>query len=229
MITTTKSPRRLLVREELLTKAAEVFEKQGFAQTRIEDIASALDLKRSALYYYFKTKNDVLKALVEDFCEVKAQEHEASIRGDTRKASEKLRTLLSISIRTRTEGGSRVRALDSVWTEMPEDIRELFDGARRRILTIHIDVISEGIESGEFRDIDPRLAALSVLGIVNWISWWYTPNGRDSFEVLQDQLVTIAINGLLKTENKSSGGRSQSEIIESMEQDLKQLRDLSNR
>ncbi len=227
MKTAAKSPRRRLVREELLTKAAEVFEKQGFAQTRIEDIASALDLKRSALYYYFRTKNDVLRALVEDFCEVKAQEHEDSIKGDERTASDKLRTLLTISIRTRTEGGSRVRALDNVWTEMPEDIRQLFDDARRRILALHIKVIREGMDSGEFRQVDPRLAALAVLGIVNWTSWWYSPNGRDSIEALQDQLVSVALNGLLQTGDVPSPARTQNEIMQSMQRDLDALKSIS--
>ena len=227
MTTSPTSPRRKLVREELLSKAAEVFERQGFAQTRIEDIASALDLKRSALYYYFKTKNDVLRALVEDFCEIKAQEHEQSLIGHTGTASDKLRTLLAISIRTRTEGGSRVRALDTVWTEMPEDIRAMFDNARRRILALHIAVIKDGMESGEFRQVDPRLAALAVLGIVNWTSWWYAPNGRDTIEALQDQLVSVAINGLVRNGGTAASVRSQGEIIASMEQDLATLKRLT--
>ncbi|MGB6119309.1 MAG: TetR/AcrR family transcriptional regulator [Mesorhizobium sp.] len=219
-----KSPRRALVREELLTKAAEVFERQGFAQTRIEDISSALDLKRSAIYYYFETKNDILKALVQDFCEVKAEEHKQSVAGPASSASEKLRNLLTLSIRTRTEGGARVRALDTVWTEMPEDIREQFDAARRRIFALHMDVIREGVASGEFRSVDPRLAALGVLGVVNWTSWWYSPDGRDKIEDVIDELVKIAINGLLSTSRGEEMGRSPLEIVELMEKGLGQLK-----
>lgn len=227
MSSTKKTARRQLVREELLTKAAEVFERQGFTQTRIEDIASALELKRSAVYYYFETKNDVLRALVEEFCEIKAQEHEDSIKDHGLTASQKLRILLSTSIRIRTAGGARVRALDSIWTEMPEDIREMFEAARRRILALHVAVVKEGMEAGEFRRVDPRLAALAVLGIVNWTSWWYTPNGRDRVEDLQDELVTIALSGLQLVTRESGSARSPREIIESIERDLAALKNLS--
>lgn len=220
----TKSPRRALVREELLTKAAEVFERQGFAQTRMEDIASALDLKRSALYYYFETKNDILRALVEDFCEVTAAEHEESVSEPNHSACDKLRSLLTISIRTRAEGGARVRALDTVWTEMPEDVRARFDAARRRIFALHIEVIQQGIRSGEFRNVDPRLAAFAVLGVVNWTSWWYSPGGRDRIEDVIEQLVVIAINGLLDTSRHDLAGRSSVELVEIIERSAEKLK-----
>ena len=55
--------RKELVRQELLTKAAEVFERQGFAQTTILDVAKAMQLSRSALYHYFKSKDEILSLI----------------------------------------------------------------------------------------------------------------------------------------------------------------------
>lgn len=219
----TKSPRRELVREEILTKAAEVFEQRGFTQTRIEDIARALDLKRSALYYYFKTKSDILHALVEDYVESKAREMEELLTNNSSSPSEKLRALLSASILTRTSGGARVRALDSVGTEMPSETKAAFKHARRKILDLHVQVIREGMEAGEFRSIDPRVAALAVLGVVNWISWWYSPTGRHDPPELAQVLVDIAINGLIRSELDRAQGKSPTEIIALIHKDLAEL------
>lgn len=222
-VTKSKNPRRELVREEILTKAAEVFEQKGFAQTRIEDIASALDLKRSALYYYFKTKNDILHALVEDYVESKAREMEELVVNHTGSPIEKLRALLSTSILNRTLGGARVRALDGVGAEMPAETKTAFEHARRKILDLHIQVIRQGMDAGDFRSIDPRIAALAVLGVASWTSWWYSPGGRRDPQEIAQILVDIAINGLVRSELDRAQGKSPGEIIALIQKDLAEL------
>src|SRR6478609_278929 len=59
------NPRKELVREQLIDIAAELFDKKGYVQTSINDIARALGLGRSAVYHYFRNKEEILAALVE--------------------------------------------------------------------------------------------------------------------------------------------------------------------
>ncbi|WP_218959788.1 TetR/AcrR family transcriptional regulator, partial [Cupriavidus sp. IK-TO18] len=59
------NPRRELVREQLIDIAAELFDSKGYVQTSINDIAQALGLGRSAVYHYFRNKEEMLAALVE--------------------------------------------------------------------------------------------------------------------------------------------------------------------
>ncbi|WP_164778439.1 TetR/AcrR family transcriptional regulator [Mesorhizobium sp. M7A.F.Ca.US.006.01.1.1] len=218
------APRHQLVRDEILTKAAEVFERQGFAQTRLEDIATVLSLKRSAIYYYFKTKNDILHALVEDYAERKAREMEDLVTDHKGSAIEKLQVLLSVSVLNRTLEGPRVRALDTVATEMPAKTKAIFEQARRRILNLHVGVIREGIEQGELRAVDPTMAALAVLGVANWTSWWYSPTGRQRPEELARSLADIALNGLARSEIDRSQGQQPLQIIDLIQRDLGELR-----
>ena len=223
------NPRRELVREELLTRAAEVFEAKGFAQTRLEDIALALNLKRSALYYYFQTKNDILRALVEQYAENVASKMEEIAANHPGTYADKLRALLSSSILDRMEGGARFRALDGVGAEMPEDIKKSFAHARRRILDIYVATIRDGMDAGEFRSLDPGVAALAVLGVANWTSWWYRPNGRQEPQELARTLIDIAIQGLVPSEADRAQRRSATEIIGFIENDLAELRRLTDR
>jgi AcrR family transcriptional regulator len=220
----TNSPRRELVREELLTKAAEVFEQKGFAQSRIEDIAKALGLKRSALYYYFETKNDIARALVEDYVSVKTRELEELISSSSGSPTEKLRALLTEQILNRTlGGGARARALNKMGPEMPDETRAALQSSRRRIRDLYVQVIREGVEAGEFRQVDARIAALAVIGIANWTSWWYSPTGRLDPKELAETLVDIAINGLRRTDVDRAQGRSAKEIINYIKRDLSEL------
>lgn len=190
------NPRRQLVREELLTKAAEVFDRLGFAQTRIQDIAEALSLSRSALYYYFTSKEEILAALVEEHTQARAA-NLLALAGDTsRPALDRMRDALRATIAERLARGSRLRVLDKLAMEMPAELRKDFDRGRRRILDLYAGIIEDGVRRGEFRQVDPRTAALAVIGIASWTSWWYSPGGRKTPEEISDILIDIALHGV---------------------------------
>ena len=197
------NPRNQLVRDEILTKAAEVFEKRGFAQTRIQDIAQALDLSRSALYHYFKSKDEMLASLVQEHTSARLPALAELASAKTRPAGERLREALRRTIEIRLASGSRLRALDRLTAEMPEDLRKRFDKDRRRILDLYADIVADGIAEGEFRDVDTRTAALALLGLASWTSWWYSPDGRRSPDELTQALVDIALNGLVRPDGCS--------------------------
>jgi len=50
---------------------------------------------------------------------------------------------------------------------------------RDRYEQLFAEVINQGRQNDEFRDVDPRLATKPVLGALNWISLWYDPERGD--------------------------------------------------
>ena len=59
---TTKSQRR---REDILKKATELFDRQGYANTSLDDIARAVGIAREGIYYYFKNRAEILLHIIE--------------------------------------------------------------------------------------------------------------------------------------------------------------------
>src|SRR5439155_21512033 len=54
------------LRRTVLEAAAKLFAQRGFGGTNLQDIADSLGISRPALYYYFKSKDDILASLVEE-------------------------------------------------------------------------------------------------------------------------------------------------------------------
>lgn len=215
--------RKELVREEILTKAADVFEKKGYAQTTILDVAQALDLSRSALYHYFKSKDEILEALVLEHTEHAAEEMELRLVGKNGSPTKQLHELLSGSINGRMTRGARLRVLDQLAAEMPADIRQKFDHGRRRVLDLYVRLIQNGIDAGELRAIDARTAALAILGIASWTSWWYSPTGRKSPEELAEVLIDIAFHGIMRPEGAEEGPQSPKDVLRSLKRTVAKL------
>ena len=63
---------------------------------------------------------------------------------------------------------------------------------------IFIDVVEEGLETGEFRDVDSGLAVKAALGSLNWIPIWYTPErgSEDDIDSVADSFARFILNGL---------------------------------
>ena len=60
-----------------------------------------------------------------------------------------------------------------------------------------VDVLSEGIESGEFRkNLDPKMIAFAILGVTNWSYNWFNPDGEVSVEELVEKYVDFVLYGI---------------------------------
>ena len=53
---------------EMISAAAKLFAEQGFVRTSVAEIVSAVDVAKGLFYYYFTTKDDMVRAVVEGYC-----------------------------------------------------------------------------------------------------------------------------------------------------------------
>lgn len=69
-------------RAEMVTAAARLFAQQGFVRTSVAEIVSAVDVAKGLFYYYFTTKDDMVKAVVEGYCSYLGAYADAIAAGD---------------------------------------------------------------------------------------------------------------------------------------------------
>jgi hypothetical protein len=59
-------------------------------------------------------------------------------------------------------------------------------------------IVQEGMRSGVFRDVPPRLVVFGVLGMVNWVHKWYNPAGRWGAEEISAAFLSLVEGGVLR-------------------------------
>ncbi|MCK7627356.1 TetR/AcrR family transcriptional regulator [Streptomyces sp. RS10V-4] len=64
----TAQPRRGNTRQRIQDVALELFSEHGYEKTSLREIAEKLEVTKAALYYHFKTKEDIVISLFEDLC-----------------------------------------------------------------------------------------------------------------------------------------------------------------
>jgi len=68
---------------------------------------------------------------------------------------------------------------------------------RERYAALFLAIIEDGIKRGEFRALDPRISALGMIGMCNYLFRWYRPDGRLEPEQIADDLTDMLLHGVL--------------------------------
>ncbi len=214
--------RRELVENELYEHATRLFAERGFAGTSLQDIADALGITRPALYYYVKSKDELLAKLVTEVTHGPLDELSALVaRGLDPIAT--LRGIVTVLVRRQTSQPERFRLLIRSEAELPEELTAAYDEGRRGVLRTIAGVIDAGVRMGRFRPVDARVAALGVLGMCNWVAWWFQPGGRDAADDVIEQLADMAVGALQRPDHQMPDGDTPAAAIKLLRQDLDHL------
>ncbi len=137
-------------RQKLLEVARELFAHKGLEATTMNDIAAASGRGRRTLYTYFRSKEEIYYAVIEEELERLSEKMDEVLSMNV-EPEEKIFTLiyshLSIIKETVARNGTlRAEFFRNIW--MVEKVRKAFDEEEHRILT---KVLQEGVDKGRFR------------------------------------------------------------------------------
>lgn len=200
------SRRRELIMSEVLDTATDLFAVKGYEATSLQDIAEAVGVSRPALYHYLSSKEDLLVMLVERVSRSLADAlGELKARPDLA-PSAKVAHLTELLVRQRAEHPGQFRILDRSETVLPEPARTEHAEAKRRILRELVDILDAGIKVGQFAPVDPRTAALSLLGMCNWVAWWARPQSSAEVEAIVENVSSLASRMLSVPQGQEEAG-----------------------
>jgi AcrR family transcriptional regulator len=215
--------RRELVENELYEHATRLFAERGFAGTSLQDIADALGITRPALYYYVKSKDEVLAKLVTEVTNGPLDELTVLAGRADLDPAQALRGVVDVLVRRRATQPERFRLLIRSEAELPEKLTAAYDESRRAVLKTIAGVVERGVRAGVFRPVDARIAALGLLGMCNWVAWWFRPDGRDSAEAVIQQLADMAVGALERPDRRVPDGDGPAAALKLLRQDLDHL------
>lgn len=183
--------------------AANLFDQAGYHNTTVEDIARAVGLRKATLYHYFNSKDEILLWIHEEFIDLLISRHEAR-RAVAMPAKQRLLEIMADILELMETHRGHVRVFFEHHRELPAAQQESIKLKRDAYEAYVEGEIARGIEDGELRPVDIRLATFALFGICNWAYQWYRPQGllrtRDLAYVFWD----ILMNGIASQPSASA-------------------------
>jgi AcrR family transcriptional regulator len=182
-------------RRAVIRSAAAAFRRRGYHNASMTGIADSLGLTKAALYYYVKSKEEILfeaHIMVYD----KMDELIKGVRGKGETGLEKLQLLYGEFARMLTRDGLALLAdVDSLKGEYQKIVLERRGKIERAVTYI----VEKGMGDGSIRKADPKITVFFLMGALNWLNVWYEVGGRVSGDVVAAQFVTQMSNGVANT------------------------------
>lgn len=167
----------------------------------------------------------MLETLVRGFTLETARDLERLAAEDNLVAIDRLREGVTNMALKVAQHPQRFRLLLTSEGAFSESLAKQYRTARRRTLTALSDLVSQAIREGSCRAVNDELAAFSLLGVCNWVAFWY-PHGEKTSSLTPSQLAThltgIALDGLVAGRNASGAG-GVAQMIGLLREDLDRL------
>jgi len=180
----------------ILDKSAELFSKYGYYGVTLDEIAHALQLNKITIYHYWHSKQDLYyeillmanKAVLEDIRKITKQGKPPDITLYN-VASSYIMNQITHPVPT-TENLKKEYSLTDKHRNSLIRIRDQFDQAFQQIIT-------DGIQKGLFIKSNPKMMEFAIIGVMNYVIHWYSPDGPLSKEAVVKHMTAFIMSSVL--------------------------------
>lgn len=169
-------PRKIARPEDILAAALRVFAEAGFARARLEDVAREAGVSKAALYLYFESKQAIFEALVRSAVLPNVERLEALVAGWQGTTADLLRNFVQTLARPLVAGevAAFPRLIIAEASNFPDLAQFYRTTVIERALGVLTKVVARGVAAGEFRPVEPALAARLVMAPLLFSAIWKT-------------------------------------------------------
>ena len=188
--------------EGILSAAKRVFSRKGYEATTVEDIALEAGFGKASLYFYFKRKEEVFLSLIKDGLEGQRKLLK-EIMNSQLSNGERLEAVVSKMFEYVGENREFMRIVHSesqkLYATTLREVRSYIIKEHRKTMEGIASIIREGIKSGEFRKVEPILAAASFMGIVRSVIFnWFVTDDKSLLDRYKPMVMDIFLKGIGK-------------------------------
>ena len=179
-------------RMELVRAAARLFRDQGYERTTVRDLGNAVGLQSGSLFYHFRTKEEILVAVMALGITATTEQLAAAL-SRAKTPRDKLTALFHVHLHSLL--GDNQAALEVMlyeWRSVSAAAKPGLIVLRDRYEALWQEALDEAAAAGLVKP-DTRLLRRTLLGSLHWTVQWYHGNGELSVAELADRMLELTV------------------------------------
>ena len=189
-----------LRKDQILDAALTVLVQNGYEGSRMDDVVSESQLSKGAIYWYYKSKKDMYLDLV-NFWVIRYSATINHLVENDQTAPDQLKSLFNYFIDQYESDPDPFIALTEFWSmaQKDDDFRAKLQKVYSQFLEVLEKIVAKGVKDGDFKKLDIRITAMSIMLNVESINWFtlfdtHGVSARDYIQTISDFILA----GLLK-------------------------------
>lgn len=180
----------------VLKTSAAIFAEKGYHSTSIRDIARATEMSLSGLYYYFRSKEELL-FLIQDYCFSTVIDDCHKLIEGVEDPVHRLKLLIENHLHYFVHNMNEMKVLSHEANSIGGDLFKKVNSKKRQYVDLVLALLEEIARVHRVRGVDLRVATFSLFGMMNWIYNWYDPRKDVDVAGLSNNITRIFLSGLL--------------------------------
>jgi AcrR family transcriptional regulator len=167
------NPKEDLRKKQILDAALNVVVQKGYSDCRMDDIVKKSNLSKGAIYWYYKSKKEIFLSLINYWVNNFGVTLNHIVEEDL-SASEQLKELFTFFLDAYERNPDVFKAELEFWSlsSRDKDFNEKTQKVYREFLELIEKIIRHGVENGEFKNLDVKVASLSIMVNIEGIIWF---------------------------------------------------------
>ncbi|OTG80068.1 TetR/AcrR family transcriptional regulator [Acinetobacter sp. ANC 4648] len=180
-------------RGRLLSGAAYLFHKQGYAKTTVRELAQFIGIQSGSLFHHFKSKDDILANVMEQTIIYNHSRLEEAVQSSNN-PEQQLKQLIKAELISITgDTGSAMAVLVYEWFALSTEKQNELLKRRNHYEDIWLSVIQSLCDDGKIQH-DAFIWRRLIGGAIAWTVTWFNPNGKVSMNELTETVWEMAMN-----------------------------------
>lgn len=184
-----------LRKQEILDAAKTLFSSAGYGQASMRDIANQLGIKPPSLYSHYKSKEDILWEIAVR-CARDFHAEVLPIAQSEEPPAERLRLMVHAHSRIIIRNIDAAAIFFREWQSLTGERHQQFAKLIEEYEHAFEQVLREGMLKGTFRTVPTRFTTVTILSSINWIQYWYKPEGSMTPEDIAANFEQFVMQGL---------------------------------
>ncbi len=188
------------LRDRILSAAGRLFGERGYDGTSMRDIAKEVGISGPALYWHFRSKEDIFFSFLDSVLREFVKSVEATVTG--RSPDQRMRQFVEAHVRAQLEQLDRTGAYAKLYgnaqlrNSLPADRNSELEELERAYLEMCKDILREGSKLGqfEFRELTPT--AFAIINLCEYVITWFRSGGRLGVEEISEIYADLVLRML---------------------------------
>ena len=180
----------------VLKTSAAVFADKGYHSTSMRDISRATKMSLSGLYYYFKSKEELL-FLIQDYCFSTVIEDCRRLLEGIDDPVRRLKLLIENHLNYFVQNMNEMKVLSHEADSISGDLFKKVNTKKRQYVNLVMNLLDEIARENRVEGVDVRVATFSLFGMMNWIYNWYNPRKDVDVAGLSNNITRLFLSGFL--------------------------------
>jgi AcrR family transcriptional regulator len=183
--------------EAIFSAALKLFQAKGYHGTSMQDLADAVGIQKASLYYYIRSKEELLVHVCERGTGAFTQELSEIVASDG-SAAEKLESAIESHLVALCNQLDLFTVFLREQKFLGETQKKKLRGEGNRQAELLAAILEQGVAAGEFRPVNVTVTTLALLGMCNWLYEWYSPDGAFQPREIAAMFSELVLSGLTR-------------------------------